>query len=115
MISASFASIAGAIQAWYLGYIDPTVVFGLDVALVPIVMALFGGTGTLLGPLVGVLTLGLIEQFIWIKIPFLHFAIYGAILIGVGLFMPGGMVRSGWFQKLFFRQNKVVILRGEDG
>jgi branched-chain amino acid transport system permease protein len=99
VISASFAGIAGGIWAWFLTYIDPPTVFGLNVALVPIAMVFFGGTGKLAGPVVGVVILGILEQVLWIKIQHLHLAIYGSILIAVGIFMPGGIVRSRIFRR----------------
>ena len=42
-LSAAGAAFAGALQGWQMSYIDPTTVFGLDVALIPIAMALLGG------------------------------------------------------------------------
>ena len=51
----SAPSLAGAVQAWQLSYIDPPTVFGLNVALVPIAMALLGGSGKRWGPLIGVI------------------------------------------------------------
>lgn len=98
--SASFAGIAGGVWAWYLSYIDPPTVFGLNVALIPIAMVFFGGTGKLIGPAVGVLVLGVLEQVLWIKLTHFHLAIYGAILVLVGIFMPGGLVRSRLFRRL---------------
>jgi len=99
-VSGAFAGVAGGIQAWTLSYIDPPTVFGMDVALVPIAMALFGGSGTAAGPLVGVVALGLLEQGLWSRLRYLHVAVYGAILILVGLLMPGGIARSGLWRRL---------------
>lgn len=99
MLSASFAGFIGGIYAWYLSYIDPPTVFGLDVALIPVAMAFFGGTGKLAGPALGVLVLGVLEQLLWIKLTHFHLAIYGAILVAVGLFMPGGIVRASFFRR----------------
>lgn len=96
--SASFAGIAGGAWAWYLSYIDPPTMFGLDVALIPVAMVFFGGTGKLAGPPVGVLALGVLEQLLWIKLTHFHLAIYGGILVSVGIFMPGGIVTSRLFR-----------------
>jgi len=100
IISASFAGITGGLWAWYLSYIDPPTVFGLDVALIPIAMVVFGGTGKLAGPAIGVLVLGVLEQILWIKLTHFHLAIYGGILVLVGIFMPGGVIRSRLFKRL---------------
>lgn len=109
VISASFAGLIGGVYAWYLSYIDPPTVFGLDVALIPVAMAFFGGTGKLAGPAIGVLVLGVMEQVLWIKLTYFHVAIYGAILVSVGLFMPGGIVRS----RLFKRRPRAAELLAE--
>jgi len=101
ILSASFPGMAGALHAWYLSYIDPPTVFGLAVALTPIAMTLFGGMGTMFGPVVGVCILWIIEQAIWTQTEYLHFAMYGIILILVGIFMPGGVVKSKRVQALW--------------
>jgi branched-chain amino acid transport system permease protein len=104
IISASFPALAGAVHAWYLSYIDPPTVFGLAVALTPIAMTLFGGMGTMFGPVVGVCALWVIEQVIWTQTQYLHFATYGVILILAGIFMPGGIVRSRRLQAFWARR-----------
>ena len=39
------AAVAGAAYVWSFRYIEPRTVFGLDVALIPVAMALLGGSG----------------------------------------------------------------------
>ena len=48
-LGAMAAAIAGGAYIWSFRYIDPRTVFGLDVALIPVAMALLGGTGLLWG------------------------------------------------------------------
>ncbi|TAN29708.1 MAG: branched-chain amino acid ABC transporter ATP-binding protein/permease [Castellaniella sp.] len=99
-LSASFAALAGAIQAWQLNYIDPRTVFGLDIALVPIAMALFGGSGLRWGPVVGVVILAFIQQWLLINLQFLHVAVFGLIILLIGRFMPGGLLRATWLKRI---------------
>ena len=94
ILSAAFAGVAGALQGWQLSYIDPTTVFGLDVALIPIAMALLGGSGLILGPVVGVIILSSFNQLLIIGLPILQTAIFGLLLLLIGRFMPGGLLRS---------------------
>jgi branched-chain amino acid transport system permease protein len=94
ILSAAFASVAGALQGWQLSYIDPTTVFGLDVALIPIAMALLGGSGLLWGTVVGVIILSLFNQFLIVSLPILQTAIFGLLLLLIGRYMPGGLLRS---------------------
>jgi branched-chain amino acid transport system permease protein len=42
---AMMAAVAGAAYVWSFRYIEPRTVFGLDVALIPVAMALLGGSG----------------------------------------------------------------------
>ena len=94
-LSAALAALAGAVSGWKLSFIDPPTVFGLDVALVPLAMALLGGSGLLWGPVAGVLILGTLNQILVINMPFLQIAVFGMVLLLIGRFMPGGLLRSG--------------------
>lgn len=100
-LSAAFAAIAGAVQAWQMSYIDPATVFGLNVALIPIAMVLFGGSGLRWGPLVGVVLLACLQQFLLVRMEILHATVYGAIILLIGRFMPGGLLRAH-----FIRNNR---------
>lgn len=97
-LSAAFASLAGAVQAWQMSYIDPSTVFGLDVALVPIAMALFGGSGLRWGPVVGVVLLAVMQQWLLVNIQIMHVAVFGTIILLIGRFMPGGLLRAPWIR-----------------
>jgi branched-chain amino acid transport system ATP-binding protein/branched-chain amino acid transport system permease protein len=92
-LSALFAGLAGAVQTWQIGYLDPPSAFGVDVGLVPIAMALLGGSGLLLGPLAGVIVLGLAQHLLLVKLTMLQTAVYGGVILLVGRFMPGGLLR----------------------
>ena len=94
VLSSSIAALAGAVSGWKLSFIDPPTVFGLDVALVPIAMALLGGSGMLWGPVIGVLILGTLNQLLVVNLPYLQIAIFGLVLLLIGRFMPGGLLRS---------------------
>jgi branched-chain amino acid transport system permease protein len=100
LLSAAFAGIAGAVQAWQMSYIDPPTVFGLNVALIPIAMALFGGSGLLWGPLVGVLLLAIAQQWLLAHVQTLQATIYGLAILLIGRFMPGGILRAPWVVRL---------------
>lgn len=100
VISSIPASLMGGVYVWSVTYISPPAVFGLEIALSPIVMAMLGGTGTLLGPLLGAIFLTSLQELLWTKIPYLHLTMYGAIMVLIGLFIPGGLVRTGWFRPI---------------
>jgi branched-chain amino acid transport system permease protein len=100
MISASFAGVMGGVYMMYTAYIDPSIAFGLEFSLTPVVMAMLGGSGTIAGPLLGVIIVMLIEELIWTMTPYLHMTMYGAIFVIVGLFMPGGLISLKCFRIL---------------
>ncbi|MFQ6080446.1 MAG: branched-chain amino acid ABC transporter permease [Candidatus Bathyarchaeia archaeon] len=100
MVSALFAALMGGVYMIYTAFIDPSIVFGLEITLTPVVMAMLGGSGTIIGPLVGVTLIMLVEELIWTMTPYLHLAMYGAIFVIVGLFIPGGIISLKYFQIL---------------
>ncbi len=96
MLSAGFAALAGAIQAWQFSYIAPNTMFNLGVALVPIAGALLGGSGLLLGPLVGMVLFASLEQALLVKLSHLREAVLGLMIMLIGRFLPGGLLRAKW-------------------
>src|SRR5690606_36007309 len=59
MISSALAAVAGALYAFYLGFINVES-FMLDTSVLLMAMVIIGGTGTLLGPIVGTMLLMLL-------------------------------------------------------
>ncbi len=94
LISAVLPSLAGAVYMWQTTYIDPSSGFGSSVAFAPVIMAMLGGSGTVLGPVIGAIFLTLIEETLWSHVGYLQLTMYGAVLVGIGIFMPGGLMRS---------------------
>jgi branched-chain amino acid transport system permease protein len=93
VLSAALAAALGPIYLSDRLYINPGEMFGLETALMPITMAILGGSGLLIGPLVGVTFLSLLQEFLWTQLGMLRLAALGLVLALVGLFMPGGLVR----------------------
>ncbi len=100
VLSAAFGAVAGAVQAWQMSYIDPASVFGLNVALVPVAMVLFAGSGLRWGPLVGVLLLASLQQWLLVSVKGFQATLYGLIVLLIGRFMPGGFLRAQWVQQV---------------
>src|SRR5215472_8744438 len=94
------AAVAGGAYAWSFRYIEPRTVFGLDVALIPVAMALLGGSGLLWGPLIGTVLLSVGIQFLIVKLTMLQFTIIGLAILLIGRFMPGGLLRARWLQRV---------------
>jgi ABC-type branched-subunit amino acid transport system permease subunit len=93
VVSAALAAALGPLYLRDRFYINPGEMFGLETALMPVTMAILGGSGLLLGPVVGVVFLSMIQEVLWTQLGTLRLASLGVILATVGLFMPGGVVR----------------------
>ena len=89
VIGASFAGIAGALLAHYLGAIDPSL-FALKPTVYLLIWAVVGGTHTFAGPIIGVTVFTGIDEALR-PITAWRPLVYGIILIAVLLFMPGGL------------------------
>jgi branched-chain amino acid transport system permease protein len=92
LLSAAGPGIAGALTARDQGYIEPISVFPLIVTVTMIVMALFGGKGTVWGPVVGAVALFVIQEIVWARYPHAHPLLFGAIIVAVVLLMPRGVL-----------------------
>jgi branched-chain amino acid transport system permease protein len=55
-------------------------------------MCLFGGSGTVLGPVLGAVLLSVFQELVWARFLFIHQAIFGALIVAVVLLMPRGIL-----------------------
>ena len=92
LVSAVLAGVVGAIYARNVGFIEPNTVFMPLYSVQMIVFALFGGRGTVLGPVIGTAFLFLVWEVLWVKFPYLHLLAFGMLLIAVVLYMPRGVI-----------------------
>ncbi|CAN5203104.1 branched-chain amino acid ABC transporter permease [soil metagenome] len=92
-LSAAIAGLTGALYAVDVFFIGPETVFGLTIALTPIVMALVGGSGVVGGPLLGAVLLFTLSEQARALIGEYSLLFYGVVLTLTGLFMPGGALR----------------------
>jgi branched-chain amino acid transport system permease protein len=108
VISAFFPGVAGGFYAWNLAYIDPTSVFRPILSIGMVIMTMFGGIGTVAGPVIGAVLLTVLSEGLWARLPEFHRAAYGALIILVVLFVPGGIM--GAASRLLERHG--IVLRG---
>jgi branched-chain amino acid transport system permease protein len=92
LLSALAPGIAGGLAARDQGYIEPISVFPLITTITMIVMALFGGKGTIWGPVLGAVLLFTLQELVWARFIYLHQLLFGAIIVGVVLLMPRGIL-----------------------
>ncbi len=92
LLSAAGPGVVGGLAARDQGYIEPISVFPLATTITMIVMALFGGKGTIWGPVLGAVLLFSIQEVVWAKFIYLHQLLFGAIIVAVVLLMPRGIL-----------------------
>lgn len=100
-LSAFLTALGGTFYAQYFSFIDPTLVFGAPVSVEILLRPIVGGSGTLIGPLLGSLVLTPLSEVTRSVIrgrPGVDVMIYGAILVVVVTFLPGGIAGAwgGW-------------------
>jgi branched-chain amino acid transport system permease protein len=92
MISAFFLGLIGGIEAYWLTYITPHMVFDVLITIQMVVMSLLGGIGTVFGPVVGASFLTIIYELLHRDFPYTYTIIVGFIIVVVVLLMPKGIV-----------------------
>lgn len=95
VVSAIAPAAVGALNAVYLGFIDPPTAFSPVMELTTIAIVLLGGMGTVLGPLVGAIVLSVVNELLWARFPEYYLAIVGTLLLLAVLYMPRGIVNLG--------------------
>jgi len=103
-ISAFLTAMGGTFYAQYLMYISPEEVFGIHLSIEIILRSIIGGTGTVLGPVLGAFVLGPLSELARVYLggySGVHLMVYGIIVIVVVLFLPNGIVPK--LRKLFIR------------
>jgi len=92
-ISGALMGAAGAPFSYYVTYVDPPSAFNLSFAVNAVAMPMIGGTATWIGPLVGALLLGSIQQVATVTISSeLNLLIVGLMLIIFVVLAPEGLV-----------------------
>lgn len=91
LASAAIAGLAGGAYAWNLSVFYPEAVFTLQISVFAIVFALFGGVGTVIGPLVGAALLYAFYAGIGVSAPQYFQLLYGLLIVLLVLFLPTGL------------------------
>jgi ABC-type branched-subunit amino acid transport system ATPase component/ABC-type branched-subunit amino acid transport system permease subunit len=96
VLSAGLSAIAGGIYASVSLVVTPVDVFGLQMSVKPVLFSVFGGIGTLAGPVVGAAILVPLSEALTATfgaaLPGLSGLIYGAALLLVITLFPAGVV-----------------------
>jgi branched-chain amino acid transport system permease protein len=91
-ISGALMGMAGAPFPYYISYLQPDSTFGLDYAVNAIAMPLIGGTTSWVGPLIGAVLLGSLQQIVTVTISSaVNLLLVGCLLVGFVIVAPNGI------------------------
>ena len=90
---------AGAPFPYYVGYVDPAGAFNLAYGVNSIAMPLIGGMSTWVGPVLGAILLGTLQQVLTVTISSsVNLLLVGVLLVTFVTVAPNGIV--GLFDRL---------------
>jgi len=96
-VSGGLMGMAGTTFPYYLSYVEPSAAFNLSYAVNSIAMPLIGGMMTWLGPLIGALLLGGVQQLVQVTVSSeWNLLIVGALLVFFVTVAPNGIM--GWVE-----------------
>lgn len=112
VMSAFLTAVAGTYYAQYVLYIDPSGEFSVDLSVVMAMMTILGGSGTVLGPILGAAVLAPLQEILraWLggKAQGLHLVIYGLLIIAAVKFLPNGIV--AWVRRFAAGRTRPVAV-----
>jgi len=102
-LSGALMGMAGAPFPYYIGYLQPSSAFALEYAVNAIAMPMIGGTASWVGPLVGALLLGTLQQVTTVTISSaVNLLIVGVLLVSFVIIAPNGLI--GLWRRLFSKR-----------
>ena len=97
-LTASVIALTGAVLSLRYSYIDPNIAFNSAWSFQVLIMSLLGGAGRAWGPLLGVIPLVLLSEFLAGTFPH-HFGIaLGLCFVVIVFYLPGGVAR--WLERV---------------
>jgi branched-chain amino acid transport system permease protein len=103
-LSGAFMGMAGAPFPYYIGFLEPSSAFGLAYAVNAIAMPMIGGTTSWVGPLLGAVLLGTLQQLATVTISSaVSLLIVGLLLVFFVIIAPNGLI--GLWHQAFGRKS----------
>jgi len=97
MMSCALMGMAGTTFPYYLSYIEPSSAFSLSYAVNSIAMPLIGGMMSWIGPLIGAVLLGTVQQLVQVTVSSAwNLLIVGVLLVLFVTLAPNGIM--GWVE-----------------
>jgi branched-chain amino acid transport system permease protein len=107
-LSGAFMGMAGAPFPYYIGFLEPSSAFGLAYAVNAIAMPMIGGTTSWVGPLLGAVLLGTLQQLATVTISSaVSLLLVGLLLVFFVIIAPNGLI--GLWHQFFGRKSSSDI------
>lgn len=90
-LSAAFMALVGAIVAPRWTYLDPSIAFNPNISFQVLIMALLGGARRLYGPLLGVIPMVLLFEYLSSNFPHLFSILLGITFLAIVYMVPHGV------------------------
>jgi branched-chain amino acid transport system permease protein len=98
--SGALMGLAGAPFPLYMSFIEPTSAFSLNYAVAALAMPIIGGTASWVGPVIGAVLLGSVQQIVTVTVSSeLNVLVVGLLLVTFVVAAPQGIL--GLARKLF--------------
>jgi len=91
VLSGAVVGLTGGLNASFFNFIEPNDMFGFERSITMVLVAVIGGLGTSLGPVLGAVVFVLVHNYLLSSYPQLHLGLYGVLLILIILFEPLGL------------------------
>jgi branched-chain amino acid transport system permease protein len=91
-LSGLLTGLVGSTYAFQQAVIYPERLFDVEITVLMVVMVVIGGSGTVLGPLLGAVVLQFLSEYLRVHFTDLHTFILGGIIIIAVVFLPQGFV-----------------------
>jgi branched-chain amino acid transport system permease protein len=101
-LSGLVTAMAGALYAFQQVTIYPTRLFDVDITVLMVIMVVIGGSGTVIGPVIGAVALQFLSEWLRTNYTDLHTFIFGAIIVVAVVLLPMGLVsfsRESWARR----------------
>jgi branched-chain amino acid transport system permease protein len=93
-LSGALTALIGALFAFQQVAIYPERLFSVEITVLMVAMAVIGGVGTVVGPVVGAVGLQLLAEYLRQRYISAHLIVFGALLAAVVVLMPEGLVST---------------------
>jgi branched-chain amino acid transport system permease protein len=91
-VAAFFSALAGGIHAYWITFIDPASAFDPSLNVRMVIMTLFGGPGTVMGPVIGAFVLSAVSEVLASQATGVASLFYGIVIVAAVVLMPKGLL-----------------------